>query len=62
MQEFLLVFSTLAIYVDYQGRKSREKEIMYPAPPVAIGTNLPRIPQKNPHWLTVALCLFVCLC
>jgi len=36
MQEFLLVFSTLAIYVDYQGRKSREKEIMYPAPPVAI--------------------------
>ena len=36
-QEFLLVFSTLAIYVDYQGRKSREKEIMYPAPPVAIG-------------------------
>lgn len=36
-QEFLLVFSTLAIYVDYQGRKSREKEIMYPAPPSAIG-------------------------
>ncbi|KAK4005018.1 hypothetical protein OUZ56_006742 [Daphnia magna] len=35
-QEFLLVFSTLAIYVDYQGRKSREKEIMYPAPPLAI--------------------------
>ena len=36
-QEFLLVFSTLAVYVDYQGRKSREKEIMYPAPPLAIG-------------------------
>ena len=40
-QEFLLVFSTLAIYVDYQGRKSREKEIMYPAPPLAIGTISP---------------------
>jgi serine/threonine-protein kinase MRCK len=38
-QEFLLVFSTLAVYVDHQGRKSREKEIMYPAPPVAIGTS-----------------------
>lgn len=38
-QEFLLVFSTLAIYVDYQGRKSREKEIMYPAPPLAIGNS-----------------------
>ena len=36
-QEFLLVFSTLAVYVDYQGRKSREREIMYPAPPEAIG-------------------------
>ena len=37
-QEFLLVFSTMAVYVDHQGRKSREREIMYPAPPVAIGT------------------------
>jgi len=35
-QEYLLVFSTLAVYVDYQGRKSREREIMYPAPPEAI--------------------------
>jgi hypothetical protein len=30
-QEFFLGFSTLAIYVDIQGRKSREKEIMYPS-------------------------------
>ena len=29
--EFLLVFNTLGVYVDLQGRKSREVEIMYPA-------------------------------
>ncbi|XP_014282082.1 serine/threonine-protein kinase Genghis Khan isoform X1 [Halyomorpha halys] len=34
--EFLLAFHTLAIYVDSQGRKSRDTEIMYPAVPVAI--------------------------
>merc|ERR1719328_273803 len=31
--EFLLVFNTLGVYVDLQGRKSRDKEIMYPALP-----------------------------
>ncbi|XP_075169358.1 serine/threonine-protein kinase gek isoform X2 [Haematobia irritans] len=31
--EYLLVFQTLAIYVDLQGRKSRDREIMYPALP-----------------------------
>lgn len=35
--EFLLVFNLLAVYVDSAGRKSREKEIMYPAIPTAIG-------------------------
>lgn len=34
--EFLLVFQTLGIYVDSQGRKSRDKEIMYPAYPIAV--------------------------
>uniref|UniRef100_W4VRQ2 non-specific serine/threonine protein kinase n=1 Tax=Corethrella appendiculata TaxID=1370023 RepID=W4VRQ2_9DIPT len=34
--EFLLVFQTLAIYVDLQGRKSRDREIMYPAVPTHI--------------------------
>ncbi|XP_037915645.1 serine/threonine-protein kinase Genghis Khan isoform X3 [Hermetia illucens] len=34
--EYLLVFQTLAIYVDLQGRKSRDREIMYPAVPVQI--------------------------
>ncbi|XP_073988373.1 serine/threonine-protein kinase gek [Rhodnius prolixus] len=34
--EYLLAFHTLAIYVDGQGRKSRDTEIMYPAVPVAI--------------------------
>ena len=31
--EFLLVFNTLGVYVDVQGRKSRDREIMYPAVP-----------------------------
>lgn len=34
--EFLLVFQTLAVYVDSQGRKCREREIMYPSLPVAV--------------------------
>ncbi|KAL1124458.1 hypothetical protein AAG570_001084 [Ranatra chinensis] len=34
--EYLLAFHTLGIYVDSQGRKSRDTEIMYPAVPVAI--------------------------
>uniref|UniRef100_A0A034WNK9 non-specific serine/threonine protein kinase n=1 Tax=Bactrocera dorsalis TaxID=27457 RepID=A0A034WNK9_BACDO len=34
--EYLLVFQTLAIYVDLQGRKSRDREITYPANPTHI--------------------------
>ncbi|XP_059087809.1 serine/threonine-protein kinase MRCK beta-like isoform X3 [Tigriopus californicus] len=34
--EFLLVFNTLGVYVDMQGRKSRDREIMYPAVPLDI--------------------------
>lgn len=34
--EFLLVFQTLGIYVDSQGRKSRDTELMYPAVPAAV--------------------------
>ena len=34
--EFLLVFNTLGVFVDLQGRKSRDTEIMYPAIPVAV--------------------------
>lgn len=34
--EFLLVFQTLGIYVDSQGRKSRDTELMYPAVPLAV--------------------------
>ncbi|XP_042899175.1 serine/threonine-protein kinase Genghis Khan isoform X2 [Parasteatoda tepidariorum] len=34
--EYLLVFSQLGIYVDGFGRKCREKELMFPAPPVAV--------------------------
>lgn len=35
--EYLLVFNLLAVYVDASGRKSREKELMYPAIPTAVG-------------------------
>lgn len=34
--EYLLVFATLAAYVDRHGRRSRDREIMYPALPVAL--------------------------
>ncbi|KAJ8679289.1 hypothetical protein QAD02_015076 [Eretmocerus hayati] len=34
--EFLLAFYALAVYVDTQGRKSRDKEIMYTAYPTAV--------------------------
>lgn len=34
--EYLLVFSSLAAYVDRHGRRSREREIMYPALPTGI--------------------------
>ncbi|CAL1272600.1 unnamed protein product [Larinioides sclopetarius] len=34
--EFLLVFSYLGIFVDGQGRKTREKELMFPALPTGI--------------------------
>lgn len=40
--EFLLVFQTLAIYVDMQGRKSRDREIMYPAVPTHISNYFQR--------------------
>ena len=38
--EYLLVFNLLAVYVDASGRKSREKELMYPALPTAVGEDL----------------------
>ncbi|XP_054256943.1 serine/threonine-protein kinase MRCK alpha-like isoform X2 [Macrosteles quadrilineatus] len=34
--EFLLVFQSLGVYVDSQGRKSRDTELMYPAVPTAV--------------------------
>jgi serine/threonine-protein kinase MRCK len=34
--EFLLVFNTLGVFVDAQGRKSRDREIMYPAMPTDV--------------------------
>lgn len=37
--EYLLVFNLLAVYVDSSGRKSREKELMYPALPTAVAVS-----------------------
>merc|ERR1719225_113434 len=37
--EFLLVFNTLGVYVDVQGRKSRDKEIMFPAMPTDVAVS-----------------------
>ncbi|RZF34758.1 hypothetical protein LSTR_LSTR007810 [Laodelphax striatellus] len=34
--EFLMVFQSLGVYVDAQGRKSRDTELMYPAVPTAV--------------------------
>ena len=38
--EFLLIFSTLGIYVDGYGRKTREVELMFPTLPLAVGKYL----------------------
>lgn len=45
--EYLLVFQTLAIYVDVQGRKSRDREIMYPALPTHISMNFFNVLNKK---------------
>ncbi|KAF2356106.1 Protein kinase C-terminal [Trinorchestia longiramus] len=37
--EYLLVFTLLAVYVDSSGRKTRDKEIMYPGVPTAIAVS-----------------------
>ncbi|GAB6026046.1 Serine/threonine-protein kinase MRCK gamma [Chamberlinius hualienensis] len=34
--EYLLVFNSLAIYVDAQGKKTRDREVMFPAQPLHI--------------------------
>ncbi len=36
-QEFLLVFASLGVYVDIHGRKTREKDVMFPSAPVGVG-------------------------
>jgi serine/threonine-protein kinase MRCK len=36
-QELLLLFSSLGVYVDMHGRKTREKEVMFPSVPLAVG-------------------------
>jgi len=50
--EFLLVFHTLAVYVDNQGRKSRDREIMYPAIPTAVSKYI------NDHYRIICFFLF----
>ncbi|XP_053397279.1 serine/threonine-protein kinase MRCK alpha-like isoform X2 [Mercenaria mercenaria] len=40
-REYLLAFSVCGIYVDSQGRKSRQSEIMWPAAPTSISYSAP---------------------
>ncbi|XP_032803693.1 serine/threonine-protein kinase MRCK alpha-like isoform X1 [Petromyzon marinus] len=40
-REYLLCFSCVGIYVDRQGRRSRQQELMWPAPPTACCYNPP---------------------
>ncbi|MCJ8736793.1 hypothetical protein PDJAM_G00016520 [Pangasius djambal] len=40
-KELLLCFSSIGVYVDYQGRRSRQQELMWPAVPTACCYNAP---------------------
>uniref|UniRef100_A0A3Q2R484 non-specific serine/threonine protein kinase n=1 Tax=Fundulus heteroclitus TaxID=8078 RepID=A0A3Q2R484_FUNHE len=40
-KELLLCFSSIGVYVDSQGRRSRQQELMWPAPPNAACYNAP---------------------
>ncbi|XP_015247375.1 PREDICTED: serine/threonine-protein kinase MRCK alpha isoform X6 [Cyprinodon variegatus] len=40
-KELLLCFSSIGVYVDSQGRRSRQQELMWPAPPSAACYNAP---------------------
>ncbi|CAI9734870.1 serine serine/threonine-protein kinase MRCK alpha-like isoform X1 [Octopus vulgaris] len=40
-KEYLLVFNVLGVYVDNNGKRSRNQEIMWPSPPHAITINHP---------------------
>ncbi|XP_072165583.1 serine/threonine-protein kinase MRCK alpha-like [Diadema setosum] len=40
-REYLLCFSTLGVYVDFQGRRSRQQELMWPSHPTTIAFNNP---------------------
>ncbi|XP_073514703.1 serine/threonine-protein kinase MRCK gamma [Phyllobates terribilis] len=43
LSEYLLCFSTFAIYVNAEGKKSRSQEIMWPAPPLACSYTCPHL-------------------
>ncbi|XP_019630760.1 PREDICTED: serine/threonine-protein kinase MRCK alpha-like isoform X4 [Branchiostoma belcheri] len=40
-REYLLCFNTCGVYVDASGRRSRQQELMWPAPPVHLCYNAP---------------------
>ncbi|XP_022088985.1 serine/threonine-protein kinase MRCK alpha-like [Acanthaster planci] len=42
-KEYLLCFMTVGVYVDYQGRRTRKQELMWPAVPTAICYNHPHL-------------------
>lgn len=49
--EFLLIFQSLGIYVDSQGRKSRDREVMYPSDLI----------DASKHYFNFVFLLLLCL-
>ncbi|XP_053305389.1 serine/threonine-protein kinase MRCK gamma [Spea bombifrons] len=43
LSEYLLCFSVFGVFVDAQGKKSRQQEIMWPAPPLGISYTAPHL-------------------
>lgn len=48
-KELLLCFSAIGVYVDSQGRRSRQQELMWPAVPTA-ACECPRPPKLSQRW------------
>ncbi|XP_041418507.1 serine/threonine-protein kinase MRCK alpha isoform X3 [Xenopus laevis] len=52
-KEYLLCFSSVGVYVDYQGRRSRQQELMWPAVPLSCCYNAPYLSVYNENAVDV---------
>uniref|UniRef100_A0A8D0FXZ9 CDC42 binding protein kinase alpha n=1 Tax=Strix occidentalis caurina TaxID=311401 RepID=A0A8D0FXZ9_STROC len=52
-KEYLLCFSSVGVYVDCQGRRSRQQELMWPATPSSCFYNEPWSSQNKMHYINV---------